>query len=106
MTKVAQNFVIWAGDDQVLRFGISGSSGSGQDMAGNTASWILTDEANSGSLVSASGAISGSLVDVVISGSDDTAGLSGTYYYQLAATASGSAMTLAVGVATIHRSNF
>ncbi len=106
MTKVDQNVQLWAGKDQVLRFGISASDGSGQDMTGNTASWMLLDEQNSGSLLLKAGTISGSLVDIVLSGSDDTAGLGGRYYHELAATASGSAVVLAVGQLKMNKSNF
>jgi hypothetical protein len=106
MTKTCQDTIIWAGDDVTLRFSITDTSGSPQDMSGNTACWILQDEIDSGSwLISKAAVISGCLVDVTISGSDDTATLSGTYYHELAATASGSAVTLAVGTVTINRSS-
>jgi hypothetical protein len=106
MTKTGQNVEFWAGDDVTLRFGITASDGTSQDMTGNTASWILQDEVTSTCIsVQKAGTISGSLVDVVISGSDDTATLSGFYYHELAAAASGSAVTLATGTAKINKSS-
>lgn len=106
MTKVSQNTEIWAGDDMLLRFGIFDSNGSSQDMTGNTASWILQDEENSASvIVQKDTTITGCFVDVSISGSDDTATLSGLYYHELSATASGSSVTLATGTIKINKSS-
>jgi hypothetical protein len=106
MTRTGQNVEFWSGDDVVLRYSIFNSNGSSQDMTGNTASWILQDEINSPCIaVQIDTVINGSLVDVSISGSSDTADLSGFYYHELSATASGSAVTLAVGTAKINRSS-
>ena len=106
MTKVEQNAEIWAGDDVVLRFSILDSSGDAQDMTGNTASWVMQDEYNSTCITtSASGLITGSVIDIAVTGSGHTNGLSGYYYHELAATASGSAITLSTGTIKINRSN-
>lgn len=106
MTQTGQNTEIWAGDDVLLRFGILDANGSSQDMTGNTASWILQDEMNSACIsVQKAGTITGCFVDITISGSDDTATLSGYYYHELTATASGSAVTLATGTIKINRSS-
>lgn len=105
MTKTGQNFEIWAGDAVDLAFGVSASDGTGQDMTGNTASWIFQDEQTSSCITgSLAGTISGSTVTVALAASD-TSGVSGYYYHELSATASGSPVTLAVGTIKINKSS-
>ena len=105
MTKTNQNIEIWAGDAKSLVFGILNSAGTGQDMTGNSASWILQDEDNSVcTLAQINGTMSGSTVTVVLAASHTNI-LVGYYYHELASTASGSPATLAVGTAKINKSS-
>lgn len=105
MTKVEQNFEMWQGDSKTLVFSVTASDGTGQDLTGNTASWIIQDEEDSACVAGqVAGTISGSLVNVILAASD-TSGLCGFYYHELSLTASGSAVTAAIGIAKINRSS-
>lgn len=105
MTKVEQNFEMWGGDAKTLTFSITGSDSNSQDMTGNTASWIIQDEDDSACILAQiAGAISGSVVNVVLAASH-TSSLTGFYYHELSATASGSPATLSIGTAKINQSS-
>ena len=105
MTKTNQNFEMWQGDGKTLVFSVTASTGIGQDLTGNTASWIIQDEEDSACLSGqVAGVVSGSLVNVILAASD-TSGLCGFYYHELSLTASGSPVTAAIGTAKINRSS-
>lgn len=105
MTKVSQNLEMWQGDARTLVFGVTASDGSGQDLTGNTASWIIQDEEDSTCILAqVAGTISASLVNVVLAASH-TSGLCGFYYHELSITASGSPVTAAIGTVKINRSS-
>jgi len=110
MTKIAQDFEYWTGDDKTLIYTITGSDSGSVNMTGATCEWVLQDERNSGSLLllktGGSGiTVSGCTINVQLAASD-TIGQTwkGTYFTQLAASDSGgNAAVLAVGTAQVHR---
>ena len=110
MTKPAQDFEFWTGEDKTLTYTITDSTGASVHMAGMSGEWVLQDEENSGSLIrlqtGGSGVtMSGCTAIVALSGSM-TAGctLDGTYYTEVSASDSNNNVSvLAWGWATIHR---
>lgn len=110
MVKLKQDFEIWSGTDNLLRFIITASDGSsGQILTGCSVRWILQDEENSscwlytacsGSMIS----ISGSQVDVTIEASRITS-LSGWYYHELKLLTTGSIAVLAIGTGKVNKSS-
>jgi len=110
MTKAAQDFEFWTGEDKVLTYTITDTAGASVAMAGMAGAWVLQDEENSGSLLrlatSGSGVVmSGCTVVVSLSGSLTTGcNLDGTYYTEVSASDTNSNVSiLAWGWATIHR---
>ncbi len=112
MTRTNQNVPgIWSGDDWTGRFAITGSiSGSGEDVTGASVVWILLDSPTGSFLIHKTTAstghisISGSVVDINVSGSD-TSGLTGDYYHELQITrlSDGKTQAAAVGWVTINK---
>jgi len=113
MTKIAQNFEMWAGDTKDLTVTITGSDSSGYSLTGASVTWLLEESPGSGSLVRKhiSGSVSGSGISISASimtvsiAASDTEGLAGTYYHEAEATdAAGNVATLFVGSAKINKS--
>jgi len=109
MTKAAQDFEFWTGEDKTLTYIVTDTNGASVAMSGMAGQWVLQDEENSGSLIrltTTSGiAMSGCTAVVTLAGSH-TSGcdLDGTYYTEISACNSASLVSvLAWGWATIHR---
>ena len=110
MTKVKQDFEIWNGTDNLLRFIITASDGSAQILTGSSIRWILQDEYNSscwlysactGGMIS----ISGSQVDVVIEASRISTLNNGLYYHELKLLTTGSIAVLGIGYGRVNKSS-
>ena len=113
MTKVAQDFEFWTGEDKSLVYTVTGSDGASMNLTDYSASWLLQDEPESGSLLryvstDSEVTVSGCTVTVAIPASDTSGcSLSGTYYTELSACDTSNLISvLAVGTATIHRRGY
>ena len=110
MTKFGQNFTVFSGDDCTPRFSVTGSGGAGEAMDTASLIWVVFDSPIGGSVLRKTTdtanhfTVSGSIVDVNVSGSD-TSGLVGDYYHELQArrAADGKVQTAAVGWVTFNR---
>lgn len=113
MTKTAQDFEFWTGEDKTVRYTVTdATTGASINLAGYSASWILQDEPDSGSLlkyVTGDGlTVSGCTAAIDLSASDTSGcNLSGTYYTELSACdLQNNIAVLAVGTARIHRRGY
>ena len=109
MTKTAQNFEMWQGNTKSLAITVTGSDGSGYDLIGASATYVMEREPGSGSLIrkTTSGSeisISGSVLTVVLNPTD-TLGLDGLYYHEAGIVNSVSQLeTIMVGNIKINKS--
>lgn len=110
MTKAAQDFEMWTGEDKTLNYTITDSTGASITASALSIDWKLQDEENSGSLVKLTSAasqitMSGSVATVALSGSlTSGCNLDGTYYTEMSASdTNNNVSVLAWGWATIHR---
>ncbi len=87
MTKVSQDFELWAGDNCDVTFTITDSTGASKDLTGGSAVWALSEAPASASLVRKT---SDAASDVVISGCTftvylvpvETSALVGNYFHE------------------------
>ena len=110
MTKAAQDFELFTGEDKTLNYTVTDGGGASVLMTTMSVDWVLQDEPNSGSLVKLTSSasqitMSGSVATVDLSGSLTTGcNLSGLYYSELSASDTNSNVSvLAWGWVKIHR---